>query len=190
VGLALTNKYGEVVTPYGVQDVKNNVYIYPHSGWVIDSLYLLAATAGVNIHDPDSVLDRTVVMTGGKINAAGSGDIFSRNFILIEATIKGGTGTGLSELQTHIDNTRSQLVTYLNNLGTWVLPICGDCNCDGIVNSADFTRLWHHLFSGPPVCWPKSRADVNGDGRVSTADLVYLINFLFIDGSAPRCPGL
>jgi hypothetical protein len=59
VGLALTDSTGAVIDPLGVQDVKNNVYIYPHAGWLMDSLYQLTTTFGVNIHDPDSVVDRT-----------------------------------------------------------------------------------------------------------------------------------
>jgi hypothetical protein len=183
-GLALTTPTGGVVTPYGVQDVRNDVYIYPHSGWVIDSLYLLAATPGVNIADPDSVVDRTAVVTVDNIPAAGSGDIFSRDFILIEATIKGGTGTGLAELQTHIDNTRSQLIPYLNTLNVWKWPVCGDVTGDGLVNSADIAFLINYLFVAGP---PSLLSDVSGDGFVNSADIAYLINFLFVGGPPPIC---
>jgi hypothetical protein len=195
VGLALTDPTGAVIDPLGVQDVKNNVYIYPHSGWVIDSLYQLTATPGVNIHDPDSVADRTAVLTAGKIDAGGATDtLYVGKFIIIEATIKGGSGTGLSDLQTHIDNTRSTIIPLLNSTG--VLPKCGDVNCDGNINSADVGYLLNYLFvGGPPPCKPfrvnPSRADVSGDGKVNTADIVYLINYLFVSGSpAPNCPGM
>jgi hypothetical protein len=195
VALALTDPTGVVIDPIGVQDVKNNVYIYPHSGWVIDSLYQLTATPGVNIHDPDSVADRTVVLTAGKIDAGGATDtLYVGKFIIIEATIKGGSGTGLSDLQTYIDNTRSTIIPLLNSTG--VLPKCGDVNCDGNINSADVGYLLNYLFvGGPPPCKPfrvnPSRADVSGDGKVNTADIVYLINYLFVSGSpAPNCPGM
>jgi hypothetical protein len=191
VGLALTDTTGAVITPYGVQDVKNNVYIYPHSGWAIDSLYLLAATSGVNIQNSDSVVDRTVVMTAGKINAAPSDTtFFMRSFILIEATIK-GTTNGLSDLETHIDNTRSQLIPLLNTLGMWKIAVCGDVNGDGQVNGADVSYLINYLFvNGPAPVWPLNRGDVNMDGSINGADVSYLINYLFVNGPAPQCSGM
>jgi hypothetical protein len=194
VGLALTDPTGAVVDPYGVQDVKNNVYIYPNAGWVIDSLYNLAATSGVNIHDPDSVLDRTVVLTAGKINTGVATDTaYVGKFIVIEATIEGGTGTGLSDLQNHIDNTRSTIIPLLNSTG--VLAKCGDVTCDGNIDGADVSYLINYLFvGGPAPCKPfslnPSRGDVNangGDGKVDGADVSYLINYLFVGGPAPNC---
>jgi hypothetical protein len=135
-----------------------------------------------------------VVLTAGKIDAGGASDtLYVGKFILIEATIKGGSGTGLSDLQTHIDNTRNQLIPLLNSSGFF--PKCGDVNCDGYINSADISYLINYLFvSGPPPCKPfslnPSRADVTSDGKVNTADIAYLINYLFVGGPAPKCPGM
>jgi hypothetical protein len=239
VGLALTDTTGAVVDPYGVQNVKNNVYIYPHSGWVIDSLYQLAATSGVNIHDPDSVKDRTVVLTAGKIDAAGALDTtFMRQFILIEATIKGGSGTGLYELQTHMDNTRNQLIPLLYaqnhspmlhpignpkfNEGDYIVINVGASDLDG--DSLIFTAsnlpqgayfngdsgvfLWIPTYSQrgtyPNIHFEVSdgrggidyeditieilnypHGDFTGDGIVNSADISFLINYLFVGGPPP-----
>jgi hypothetical protein len=53
VGAALTNTAGGVVVPLGMQDVRNDSFVYPKRGWVKSQLYQLAATSGVNIQDPD-----------------------------------------------------------------------------------------------------------------------------------------
>jgi hypothetical protein len=191
VGYAFTDPAGAVVAPIGYKDVKNNVYIYPNQGWVIDSLYRLVTTSGGYIQDPDSAVDRTAVMTAGKIDAGGAADTnYVGKFIVIEASIKGGTGTGLADLQNHIDQTRSTILPLLD--GTGALAKCGDVNCDGTINSADFVYLVNYLFGGGPLpCKPfslnPSRGDVNGDGTVNSADFVYLVNYLFGGGPAPNC---
>jgi len=41
---------------------------------------------------------------------------------------------------------------------------------------------WHPLHSPPYTC-----GDVNADGEVNVADVVYLINYLFINGPPPDC---
>jgi hypothetical protein len=188
VGLAFTDPTGAVVAPIGAQNVKNNQYIYPHSGWVIDSLYLLAWTSGVNIANPESLVDRTVVMTAGKIDAAGATDTaYMGKFIVIEASI----GSGGQDLANHIDQTRSMIIPLLNSTG--VLPKCGDVNCDGGRNTADVVHLINYLFiagaASPckPFRFNPSRGDVNSDGIINSADIVYLINYLFAHGPAPNC---
>jgi hypothetical protein len=193
VGLALTNPAGARVEPYGCQNVLNEDYLYPQDdwGWLNGELYQLAATPGVNIHYPDSVADRAVVLTAEMI-PAGTDTAFESEFILIEASIAGDPGIGLAELQAHIDDTRNILIPELNELGLFSkeFPICGDCNVDTIVNVGDLVFLATYLFlNGPPPSWPMNRADVNNDGAVNVGDLVFLATYLFQNGPPPDCSG-
>jgi len=194
VGMALTNTAGAIVTPLGCKDVLNDVYLYPNNGWGWKDaqLYALAATPlnpATVADQQDSVLDRSAVITAGKIAASASptDTTWQGEFILIEAMIK----TGLDDLKSHIVQTRTVLIPELASAGVFskVFPICGDLNQDGKINSADVVFLINYLFiqgSTPP--WPKSRADLNGDGNVNSSDVVWLINYLFIQGQAPHCP--
>jgi hypothetical protein len=65
--------------------------------------------------------------------------------------------------------------------------LCGDCNGDGVINSADVVYLINYLFKGRPAPDPSCVGDVNCDGVVNSADVVYLINYLF-KGGPPPCP--
>jgi hypothetical protein len=198
VGLAFTDVNGAVVTPFGMQCVRNDIFLSPQDGWgwKEGELYDLAATPGVNIQDPGLVVDRTVVMTADMIPAGTEDDFFS-HFILIEASIAGNPSTGLAELQAHIDQTRGTLIPELRDLDILehqgagkVFPICGDVNEDGKVNVADVVYLATYLFqNGPPPSWPMNRADVNNTGLVAIGDLVYLVTYLFADGPPPNCSG-
>jgi hypothetical protein len=75
------------------------------------------------------------------------------------------------------------------------LPVCdtlyyvlyGDCNGDGVINSADVVYLINYLFIHGPAPVPLEAGDANCDGVVSSADVVYLINYLFINGPPPGC---
>lgn len=76
------------------------------------------------------------------------------------------------------------------------LPVCdtiysftrGDCNNDGVINSADAVYLINYLFvSGPAPIPILQVGDVNCDGAVNSADVVYLINYLFVSGPRPDC---
>jgi len=185
VGLALTDPSGAVVTPWGAHNVLNEDYLYPQGawGWKDCELYQLAATPGVAIHLPGSATDRTWVLTADVIPAGT--EEFKSEFILIEAFIP----TGLADLQQHIDDTREILIPYLDSLELFdQCPICGDCNADGVINSADIVYLINYLFKGgTEPKWPINRGDVNGDGIINSADVVSLINYLFKGGEAPRC---
>jgi len=188
VGLKFTDRDGNVVTPLGVQVVRNDSFLYPNDnwGWKDQELYDLAATPGVNIHDEETdTLDRSVVMTAAHI--PGGTDDFSAEFILIEAFIP----TGLADLIDHMVYAQEVKIPYLNQLGVFdQCPICGDVNEDGTINSADIVYLINYLFKGgPPPSWPLNRADCNGDGTVNSADVVCMINYLFKGGPNPNCEG-
>jgi len=179
IGVALTDPSGAVVAPWGVQNVLSEEYLYPQEswGWLDGELYQLAATPGVNIHHPDSVADRTVVLTADMI-PAGTEDDFESEFILIEASVP----TGLGGLQAHMDDTREVLIPELYWLGLFSkeFPVCGDATNDGEVNIADVVKVVHYLFLGSGAHpWPLNRADVNHDGAVNVADIVGLVNYLF-----------
>jgi hypothetical protein len=194
VGLTFTDTLGGVVDPYAKKNVRNDIYIYPQEGWRTDSLYQLATIAGLWIQDPDSVKDRSVVMTAYKIPASSNPNdtTFQKEFILIEALIEGSTEQGLTQLQTHIDDTRNTLIPELQNLGLFSknFPICGDLTDDGMVDASDIVYLLNYLFvHGPQPPWPMSRADVTNEGEVDAGDLVYLLNYLFVNGPEPHCSG-
>jgi hypothetical protein len=198
VGLALTDQSGAVVEPLGMQCVRNDSFLYPQDGWGwrADQFYDLITTAGENINDPDSVADRTVVLTSGMI-PAGRDSTFEAEYILIEAAVQGDPGIGLPELQAHMDDARGTLIPELDDYGLfdrdWEPPICGDVMVDGIINSGDIVRLIGYVFLGesePP--WPvECRADVTGNGVIDSGDIVKLICCLYYPGGwwcEPTCP--
>jgi hypothetical protein len=188
IGLAFTDTLGQVVNPYAAKDVRNDTFIYPQSGWRDDQLFGLADTAGLWIQDPDSVVDRSMVMTAYNI-PAGPDTALQREFVLIEALIQGNPGTGLAELQAHVDSTRSQLIPELRDLGIFRYPICGDVTGNGVVDAGDLVWLLNYLFvHGPAPAWPSDRTgDVTGNGVTDAGDLVWLLNYLFVNGPAPNC---
>src|SRR5215471_4549136 len=51
----------------------------------------------------------------------------------------------------------------------------GDVNCDGQVDQGDFDALVADLFGADSTC---AQRDVNGDGALSAADLVALVELL------------
>jgi hypothetical protein len=198
VGLALTNTSGAIVTPLGCKDIRNSEYLYPQDGWgwQDSQLYRLVTTPLVPatvVDNPDSVLDRSVVLTAGMIPASANPNdtTWQGEFILIEALIR----TDLDDLKYHFALTRTVLIPELNDASVFskIFPICGDVNGDGKVNVNDIVYLINYLFvpNSPPPPWPMKRADVNNDGKVDVNDVVYLINWLFVPGSPPPvCPGV
>ncbi len=60
--------------------------------------------------------------------------------------------------------------------------ICGDINCDGIINIFDITYLIAYLYlGGPPPC-DLPMADVNGDGVINIFDVIKLIKYIYEGG--------
>ena len=166
-------------TPYATANVKNNVYLYPTSpwGWVDGELYRLASTPGNYIQDPDSIVDRSVVLTAHKI-VAGTDPNMEAEFTIVEVLAP----TGLAEMQALVATARG------------IVPAertCGDVQGDGIVNVGDVVYLVSYLYkSGPePVC-PSERGDVNNDGVINVGDVVYLVSYLYKGGPKPACPDL
>jgi len=193
VGVTFTDRDGNVVEPLGMQVVINDSFLYSQDGWgwKDGELYQLAATPGVNVHHPDSVADRSVILTADMI-PAGNDTLFESELILIEALIQGDPGQGLTRLQAHTDSTREVLIPELDEYGVFSekFPLCGDVNNDEIINSADVVYLINYLFKfGPDPMWPINRADVNNDEVINSADIVYLINYLFKAGPSPVCSG-
>jgi len=92
----------------------------------------------------------------------------------------------------HLSFTRYDAVNYVPRhflpVKDTIYSTCGDCNGDGVINSADVVCLRSYLFIGGPRPGPLCKADANADGRVNIADAVYLINYLFVGGPPPsRC---
>jgi hypothetical protein len=197
VGLAFTDTLGTVVPPMGMRCVRNDSFLYPQDGWGwrTDQFYDLITTAGGSIQDPDSVVDRSVVLTSGMVPAGGPNDTtFTAEYVLIEAAVQGGTGTGLADLQAEMDNARGTLIPELNGYALfnkdWKPPICGDVLPNGIVDSGDIVKLIGYVFLGesePP--WPmECRADVTGNGVIDSGDIVRLIGYVFLGETYPPCP--
>ncbi|MCK4859057.1 MAG: hypothetical protein KAS87_00675 [Candidatus Omnitrophica bacterium] len=59
-------------------------------------------------------------------------------------------------------------------------PVCGDVNCDGVVNTDDSTLLFNYHVSSAeqyPIC-SEWAADVNCDGKISLSDSVKISNYV------------
>jgi hypothetical protein len=185
-GMALAEVNGVATqAPYGSYNIRNNFYLYPQSpwGWLDGQLYQLASTSGSNIDFPDSIVDRTIVMTAHKINA-GTDPNAKAEFTIVEALAP----TGLPELQELVDTARA-VVARERTKG---LPAaCGDANGDFVVNVGDIVYLVTYLYKGgaAPLC-PIARGDANNDGVINVGDVVYLVTFAYKNGPQPKCPGI
>ena len=92
----------------------------------------------------------------------------------------GKTDVGYSYCGWNIDDIQISSYEYV--------PVCGDVNRDGKINTVDVVYLINYLFiRGPaPECEPVTACgDLNKDGEINAIDVVYLINYLFIDGPPP-----
>jgi hypothetical protein len=195
VGLALTNTSGAIVTPVGCKDIRNSEYLYPNNGWgwQDSQFYRLAATPlnpATVVDNPDSVVDRSAVLTAGMIPAGGAADsTFLGEFILIEASLPNASEGAVAD---HMSDTRTILIPELAAQGLFSksFPKCGDVNADGKYDSADIVYLINYLYlEAPSPPWPLNRANVNNDNKIDAADVVYLINYLYTSGPKPVCKG-
>jgi len=190
-GIALAEVDGvPTIQPYGTANVKNNEYLYKRSpwGWYDGQLYQLASTPGPYIQDgppfpPDSIVDRTVVMTAKHI-PAGTDPGAKAEFTIVEALAP----TGLAELQSLVALGRDVVATERAH----GLPAaCGDANGDYVVNVGDIVYLVTYLYkSGPAPLCPLARGDANKDGVINVGDVVYLVTFAYKGGPEPVCPGI
>jgi len=185
-GIALAETSGVAnIVPYGSYNIKNNQYLYPQSpwGWLDGELYQLASTAGSNIDWPDSIVDRTIVMTAKKIDA-GTDPLAKAEFTIVEALAP----TGLAQLQSLVALGRDVVATERAH----GLPAaCGDANGDYVVNVGDIVYLVTYLYkSGPAPLCPLARGDANKDGVINVGDVVYLVTFAYKGGPEPVCPGI
>ena len=78
--------------------------------------------------------------------------------------------------------------TFSYKLDTLHPPyLCGDSNCDGIIDVGDAVYLISYIFRGGPPPFPQVCAgDVNNDGITNVGDAVYLISYIFRDGPPPQ----
>jgi hypothetical protein len=190
-GIALADAGGDGpkgIVPYGSYCLKNNHYVYPHGGWGWDDgeLYWLASQSGSNIDDPDSLVDRSTVLTAAKIDA-GDDQNAEASFTVILAVAP----NGLAELQSYVDSARA-IIERESYHG--IPAICADINGNGEVEAGDVVYWISWVFRGgaPPPC-PLARADVNGNGEIDAGDVVSLINYLFRGypyESVFSCPGI
>jgi hypothetical protein len=189
-GLALAQGFqaGESTTPWGTYNLRNDVYLYPQSpwGWKDGDFYRLAAgNVPGDIQQPDSIVDRSQILTARKI-AAGSNASLKASFTVIEAV--NGDAKSLAGLQANVAAARA-----------WVAAkpfiLCGDANGSGVVEVGDVVTLLNYLFKGFPastIAGPFNRADDNNSGAVEVGDVVTLLNYLFkgFPASTIKCPGV
>ena len=69
---------------------------------------------------------------------------------------------------------------------SFLQPLPGDTNKDGVVDIGDAIFVLNYLFKGGPRPFPSQVGDVNGDDTVDVGDVIYLLNYLFRGGSAPH----
>ena len=78
-------------------------------------------------------------------------------------------------------NTASILFNFTNY-------ICGDLNgWNGGPDLEDLAYLINHLFHSTAAPLPLEAGNIDGDGVLDVADVVYLIDYLYFDGSKPTC---
>lgn len=189
IALAQGKQPGESTVPWGTYNLRNDIYLYPQSpwGWKDGDFYRLAAgnTLGA-VQEPDSIVDRSQILTARKI-AAGNTATLKASFTVIEAV---GTTPGIGPTQL------AQRVTAARN---WVTAtnfiLCGDANNSGAVEVGDIVTLINYLYKGAAattISGPFNRADCNSSGAVEVGDIVTLINYLYkgAPASTVKCPGI
>jgi hypothetical protein len=187
VALADAQMPGESIVPFGGHNVRNDEYLYPQDGWgwKDGELYQLASTPGISIADPDSVVDRSWVLTARKIDAGSDANAEAR-FTVVRVVAPGG----LAQLQEYVDSARA-IVARERQLGGFPV-ICGDLNADFKIDVADVVVILNWLFKGcmAPRC-PRHHADINCSGSIDLGDAVALHSYLFKGQPKYRvCPGI
>lgn len=179
---------GESLVPYGTYNLVNDVYLYPQApwGWKDGQFYQLAKGNVIGaIQDPDSIVDRSQIVTARKIDAGS--DVNARASFTIVETF---SSTGLAQLQSRVAAAREWVGSaHMNHI------LCCDVNNNGLIDIGDIIALIDYLYKNYPpsiISGPKERADVNSSGAVEVGDVVTLINYLFkgYAESALKCPGV
>jgi hypothetical protein len=189
-GMALIQGFqnGESTIPWGTYNLRNDVYLYPQSpwGWREGEFYQLAKENVPGfLQDPDSIVDRSQIVTARKI-AAGSNSNARFSFTLVEVAAPGG----LADLQSKVASARTWVGSArMNHI------LCCDVNNNGLIEVGDIVTLINYLFKGYPssvISGPRERADCNQSYSVEIGDAVILIGYLYkgMAGTSLRCPGV
>ena len=106
-----------------------------------------------------------------------------------------GLAPGSTAMHTYAAGTYTASVTITNLIGTDTATsmaieaiAMGDCDLSGGVDVADAIGLASWLFSGAAAPTCLGACDVNGDGVLDLADVVYSLLFQFAGGAAPVQP--
>jgi hypothetical protein len=86
----------------------------------------------------------------------------------------------VSILKNNGDGTFQTAVNYGAGDGPWSV-FCADLDADGDLDLA----VANDLSDNVSILLNIRRGDCSGDGVINSTDVVYLINYLFIDGPAP-----
>lgn len=73
-------------------------------------------------------------------------------------------------------------------LPTGKLFVRGDCSNDDFVGFGDVFATLGAVFGTNPLPSCESRCDTNDDGMINIADASYLLDFIFLGGTAPTLP--
>ncbi len=87
-------------------------------------------------------------------------------------------------LSGHLD---TSLVKITHGTLTVLVGMCGDVNCNTMINLLDVTYLIAYLYQGGPAPCSEWAANVNGDAGINILDITYLIGYLYMGGPAPAC---
>jgi len=189
-GMALIQGFqsGESTIPWGTYNLRNDMYLYPQSpwGWKDGQFYQLAkGNVPGAIQEPDSIVDRSQIVTARKI-PAGTNQRARISFTLVEVAAPGG----LADLQSKVASARAWVGSaHMNHI------LCCDVNNNGLIEIGDIVALINYLFKGSSpstITGPISRADVNNSESIEVGDIVTLLNYLFkaYPEIVLKCPGV
>jgi len=176
------------VVPYGAHNIKNNKWLYPQSPWGFKDveLYGLAATPNVSIEDgpadPDSLVDRTQVITALQIPAGSDPDV-DESFIVV-----GVVAPDSLDMRNRINLARLIVAREkAHGFPAWA-ERCGDVDDNGNIDLGDVLGLISYLYkNGPAPVTPKERGDVDANTNIDLGDVLGLISYLYKNGPAPKC---
>jgi hypothetical protein len=181
MALAAGTQPGESVVPWGTYNLRNDSTLYPQSpwGWLDGDFYRKASGNTVGyVYMPDSIVDRSQIVTARKI-PAGNATNLTTSFTIIEAI----GHTGLSDLQVKVEAAREWIEDHPRLL-------CGDLTGDGVIDAGDVVSMIGYLYRSQTAPQPLNRADVTSNFVVDAGDVVFLIGYLYRSGPAPLCPGI